>query len=72
MEFGPQARVGDEIQEQDVATILKTCVQVWSVFPFHVIYLNIYLQAAGMCVERQGTIDSIPARSEVEARMLAD
>ncbi|GLB45170.1 putative catalyzes the phosphorylation of ribose at O-5 in a reaction requiring ATP and magnesium [Lyophyllum shimeji] len=52
MEFGPGARVGDEIREQDVAKILKICIQ-----------------AAGMCVERPGTIDSIPTMSEVEARM---
>jgi len=52
MEFGPHARVGREIREQDVAKILKICVQ-----------------AAGMCVERQGTIDSIPTKLEVEARM---
>ncbi|KAF8068616.1 Ribokinase-like protein [Lyophyllum atratum] len=54
MQFGPHARVGREIREQDIAKILKICVQ-----------------AAGMCVERQGTIDSIPTRSEVEARMSA-
>ncbi|KAG5636848.1 hypothetical protein H0H81_006641 [Sphagnurus paluster] len=52
MEFGPHAKVGREISEQDLARILKTCVQ-----------------AAGMCVERQGTIDSIPTRAEVDARM---
>lgn len=52
MEFGARARVGKEILEDDIAQILKRCVQ-----------------AAGMCVERQGTIDSIPTRADVDARM---
>ncbi|KAF9456041.1 Ribokinase-like protein [Collybia nuda] len=31
--------------------------------------LKICVQAAGMCVEREGTIDSIPTRAEVDVRM---
>ncbi|PPQ93329.1 hypothetical protein CVT25_014458 [Psilocybe cyanescens] len=33
--------------------------------------LKVAVQAAGMCCERRGTIDSYPSRSEVEARMAA-
>jgi len=55
MEFGPHAEVGKEIQELDIAHILKTSVH-----------------AAGMCVEKSGTIDSMPTRAEVEARMISE
>ena len=30
---------------------------------------NLFIQAAGMSVEKPGTIDSIPTRGEVEERM---
>ncbi|KAF8961717.1 Ribokinase-like protein [Flammula alnicola] len=52
VEFGPNAKVGSEIKEQDIAGILKTCVY-----------------ASGMCVEKRGTIDSIPTRAQVEERL---
>ncbi|PPR01119.1 hypothetical protein CVT26_016061 [Gymnopilus dilepis] len=52
MEFGPHAKLGKDITEEDLAKVLKKCVV-----------------AAGMCVEKKGTIDSIPTRAEVEERM---
>lgn len=54
MEFGPYAKVGKTIREQEIARILK---------------MSVY--AAGMCVEKMGTIESIPTRAQVEARMSA-
>jgi ribokinase len=71
MEFGPHAEVGREIQEEDIARLLKTCVQV-HVLSLHLHFTTDLLQAAGMCVEKQGTIDSIPSRNEVETRMSAN
>jgi ribokinase len=68
MEFGPHAVVGKDIKELDITRILKRCVYVsdralgCSVF-------NAFFKAAGMSVEKAGTIDSIPTRGEVEERM---
>jgi ribokinase len=68
MEFDAHAEVGREIQEDDMARILKKCVQV-DAQSFRLCFITDFIQAAGMCVEKRGTIDSIPSRDEVEARM---
>lgn len=72
MEFGPRAVVGKDIKELDITHILKRCVHV-SVKALKHWCLNAYrflkFQAAGMSVEKSGTIDSIPTRAEVEERM---
>jgi len=71
MEYGPRGKVGEDIREHDIAKILETSVYVgFCDLAFHNSELNCFMQAAGMCVEKPGTIDSIPTRAEVETRML--
>ncbi|RXW15033.1 hypothetical protein EST38_g10822 [Candolleomyces aberdarensis] len=52
MKYPPDARLGGDVSEEDIARILE-----------------VSNQAAGMSVERPGTIDSIPTRDEVEQRI---
>ena len=70
MEFGPHAVIGKDIKELDITRILKRCAYV-SVGALVSLMLTDLLnfQAAGMSVEKSGTIDSIPTRAEVEERM---
>jgi ribokinase len=71
MEYGPRGKVGEDIRENDVARILKICVYVgFCDISFWEFEAQFFMQAAGMCVEKRGTIDSIPTKAEVETRML--
>jgi len=73
MELGRLAKVGADVNEITIANILKRCVQASIYNNRHSFSRHTYpketVQAAGMCVERPGTIDSIPFRNEVEARL---